>query len=191
MINFEIVLQGTGALLMHSSRLSNPLDPAAKALKRVSAKRTKTDEDHLEMARLEHAGGLYHDASFGPFIPGENIARALVDGAKLTKRGVKVTRGVFISSDVNPLSYDGPRDLEGLWEDPNFRHMASVKVGTARVMRCRPTFSNWAVQAQGVLDTEVLELDELADIATTAGQLIGLGDWRPRFGRFEAKVERV
>lgn len=191
MIDFTITLEGTGGLLMHSSRLANPLDPAAKAIKKVSGKRNKTDEDHEEMARLEHAGSMYHDLDIGPYIPGENIARALLDGGKLSKRGVKITRGVFISSDLNPLSYDGPRDVDGLWKDSRFRHMASVKVGMSRVMRCRPLFQQWAVQANGILDPSVLELEELADIATTAGQMIGLGDWRPRYGRFTATVERA
>lgn len=190
MIDFTITLTGTAPLLMHNSRLSNPLDPATKALKKVTGKRNKTDDDHEQIARLEFAGGLYLDPDVGPYIPGENIARALVDGAKLTKMGVKVTRGVFISTDVNPLAYDGPRDEQKLW-DAGWRHMASVKVGTNRTMRCRPWFPKWKVQADGVLDPSVLELDDLAAIADNAGSLIGLGDWRPRFGRFTATVERA
>lgn len=190
MINFTITLTGTAPLLMHNSRLSNPLDPATKALKKVTAKRNKTDEDHEAIARLEFAGGLYLDPDVGPYIPGENIARCLVDGAKLTKMGVKVTRGVFISTDVNPIAYKGPRDEQALW-DAGWRHMASVKVGTSRTMRCRPWFPEWKVQAEGVLDPAVLELDDLAGIADNAGSLIGLGDWRPRFGRFIAVVERA
>lgn len=190
MIEFTITFTGTAPLLMHNSRLSNPLDPATKAVKKVTGKRNKTDEDHEQVARLEFTGGLYLDPDVGPYIPGENIARCLVDGAKLTKMGVKVTRGVFIATDVNPLAYNGPRDDEGLWK-ANFRHMASVKVGTARLMRCRPWFPEWKVQAEGILDPSVLELDDLASIADNAGSLIGLGDWRPRFGRFTAVVERV
>lgn len=190
MIDFTITLTGTAPLLMHNSRLSNPLDPATKALKKVTGKRNKTDDDHEQIARLEFAGGLYLIPEVGPYIPGENIARALVDGAKLTKMGVKVTRGVFISTNENPLSYKGPRDEQALW-DAGFHHMASVKVGTARTMRCRPWFPEWTVQADGVLDPAVLELDDLAGIADNAGSLIGLGDWRPRFGRFTATVERV
>lgn len=190
MIDFTITLTGTTALLMHNSRLSNPLDPATKAVRKYTSKRKKTDEDHEMIARLEFAGGLYLDPDVGPYIPGENIARCLVDGAKLTKMGVKVTRGVFISTDVNPLSYQGPRDDEGLWKAGN-RHMASVKVGTSRMMRCRPWFPTWSVQADGMLDPSVLELDDLSTIADNAGSLIGLGDWRPRFGRFTATVERV
>jgi hypothetical protein len=190
MIDFTITLTGTAPLLMHNSRLSNPLDPATKALKKVTSKRQKTDDDHEQIARLEFAGGLYLDPDVGPFIPGENIARCLVDGAKLTKMGVKVTRGVFISTDVNPLSYKGPRAEQSLW-DQGWRHMASVKVGTSRTMRCRPWFPEWAVQAEGVLDPAVLELDDLVTIASNAGSLIGLGDWRPRFGRFTATVQQI
>lgn len=190
MIDFTITLTGTAALLMHNSRLSNPLDPATKALKKYTGKRNKTDEDHETIARLEFAGGLYFDPDAGPYIPGENIARCLVDGAKLTKMGVKVTRGVFISTDVNPLAYTGPRDEEKLWQ-AGHRHMASVKVGTSRTMRCRPYFPDWRVQADGILDPSVLELDDLATIADNAGSLIGLGDWRPRFGRFTATVEQI
>jgi len=190
MIDFTITLTGTAPLLMHNSRLSNPLDPATKALKKVTSKRQKTDDDHEQIARLEFAGGLYLDPDVGPFIPGENIARCLVDGAKLTKMGVKVTRGVFISTDVNPLSYKGPRAEQSLW-DQGWRHMASVKVGTSRTRRCRPWFPEWAVQAEGVLDPAVLELDDLVTIASNAGSLIGLGDWRPRFGRFTATVQQI
>jgi hypothetical protein len=191
MIDFTITLAGTSALLMHNSRLSNPLDPATKALKAVTGKRMKTDDDHQQIAYLEFCGGLYHDEQLGPYIPGENIARALLDGAKLTKMGTRVTRGLFIKSDVNPLvDYGGPRDVTGLWER-GFRHMASAKNGQNRIMRTRPWFPQWRVQADGVLDPSVLELADLVAIADNAGQFIGLGDWRPRFGRFTATVEQV
>lgn len=190
MIDFTITLTGTAALLMHNSRLSNPLDTATKALKKYTAKRQKTDEDHESIARLEFAGGLYFDPDVGPYIPGENIARCLVDGAKLTKMGVKVTRGVFIATDTNPLVYSGPRDEEKLWQ-AGYLLMASVKIGTSRTMRCRPHFAEWKVQANGILDPSVLELDDLKSIADNAGSLIGLGDWRPRFGRFTATVEPI
>lgn len=188
MINFKITLTGTAPLLMHNSRLANPLDPATKALKKVTAKRSKTDEDHALVARLEHGGSLYLDPDVGPYIPGGNIERCLVDSARMSKQGVKVTRGVFINTDVNPVLYRGPRDMDGLWDDESFRHMAAVKVGMARIMRCRPVFASWACEAEGILDPSVLEIDDLELIATNAGQMIGVGDWRPRFGRFTAEV---
>lgn len=191
MIEFNITITGTAPLLMHSSRLSNPLDPATKAIKKVSGKRTKTDDDHLELARLEHAGSLYFDETIGPYIPSDNIWRSLFDGAKKHKFGVKVKEGVVFQTDVNPLSYNGPRSIDGLWEDENFRHTASVKVGTARVTRTRPMFREWITEATGLLDPNVLDLEDLRMIAETAGSLIGLGDWRPRYGRYIAQIERT
>lgn len=190
-MQFRITLTGTAELLMHNARLSNPMDPAAKAMKAVTSKRIKTDGDHEELARLEHFGSLYLDPEIGPFIPGQNIERCLVDAGKVTKSGVKVTRGVFVSTNINPLAYVGPRDADGLWADENFRHIASVKVQQNRIMRCRPVFRQWRTAAEGTLDTAVLSLDELQSIADTAGAMIGIGDYRPRYGRFTAQVEKL
>lgn len=190
-MDFEIRLEGTAPLLMHSARLANPLDPAAKNLKAVTSKRVKTDEDHETVARLEHLASLYLDSDIGPYVPGENISRCLIDGARITKAGRKVERGLLISSDVNPLAYKVPRDAEGLWDDENFRHIASVKVGQVRVMRCRPIFRQWKTEARGILDTTVLSLEELKQIAAQAGMMVGLGDWRPRYGRFAAEVVKT
>lgn len=191
MARFRMSCVGTHALLMHNARLSNPLDEIAKAMKRVTSKRVKTDEDHEELARLEHSGSLYLDSEVGPHIPGQNFERCLVDAARITKAGKKIERGVFVETDVNPISYDGPRDLDGLWKDENFRHAASVKIGTNRVTRTRPQFRRWIVEAEGTYDPAIINLGELQEIATTAGLMIGLGDWRPRFGRFAAAVEQI
>lgn len=187
-MEFTITITGTHPVIMHSARLSDPLDPIAKAIKEVSSKRTKTDDDHLEMARLEFIGSLYCGDQTGPYMPGENLQRCLVDAAKINKLGVKATRGIFIATDYNALQYEGPRDILGLWADEQFRTRDSVKVGMARVMRCRPIFRNWSFTAEGILDTEQLNLADLRNIANNAGRLIGLGDWRPRFGRFTAEV---
>lgn len=191
MMKFRITLTGTAPLLMHNSRLANPLDPAAKAMKKVTGKRTKTDEDHEEIARLEHIGSLYFDTDAGPYVPADNIWRCLYDAAKKTKRGPKVKEGVFIATDINPLAYKGPRTIEGLWKDENFRHLASAKVTTQRVMRCRPIFRDWGCEADGVIDTDIIDYTELQHILETAGDRIGLGDWRPRYGRFTATVSKI
>lgn len=190
-MKFTITLEGTAPLLMHNARLSNPLDPAAKALKAATGKRTKTDEDYETVARLEFAGGLYFDKQVGPYIPADNFWRCLYDAAKKTKRGPKVKEGVFISTDVNPLVYDGPRTIDELWADENFRHLQSAKVTTQRVIRCRPKFDRWACEADGIIDPALIDFNELRDIANTAGNIIGIGDWRPRYGRFIATLTKA
>lgn len=187
-MEFTITLTGTQALLMHNARLANPLDDAAKAVKRLTGKRTKTEDDYLELARVEFAGGLYLDPDGGPYVPADNIWRCLQDAAKKVKKGVKVKEGVLITTLVNPLAYSGPREVDALWKSGNFHHFASAKVGMQRVNRCRPFFRDWKVDAEGIIDTNILELEELVQIADIAGQQIGLGDWRPKYGRFTAQV---
>lgn len=188
MNKYRITLTGTAPLLMHNSRLANPLDPVSKELKKLTSKRIKTDDDHAVLARLEFGGGLYIDKDLGPYLPGDNIWRCLYDAAKKFKKGVKVKEGLLISTDVNPLAYKGPRDLSGLWADENFRLSASVRNQQNRVMRTRPMFQFWAADCTAVADPTLIELRDVEQIAETAGQIVGIGDWRPRYGRFIAKV---
>jgi hypothetical protein len=190
-MEFRIKIEGTEGLLMHNARLSNPLDPAARELKKLTGKRSKTEEDYEAVACAEFAGGLYLDDVVGPYLPADNLFRCLWDAAKKTKSGVKIKEGLIITSLVNPLVYDGPRDPAGLWGNENFRHFASVKVGMQRVIRCRPFFQSWKTEAEGFIDTSIIELYELKQIAETAGMRIGLGDWRPKYGRFTADVEEL
>lgn len=188
-MEFTITLTGTAPLLMNNIRKADPLDPMAKKLKKVTSKRTKTDDDHVEMNQLDFFAGIYLDPDVGPYLPGENIQKCLVEGGRINKLGKNVERGLFIDTDVNPVAYTGPRDIEGLWANENFRHRSAVRIGQQRIMRCRPMFRQWKCQAHGLLDTNVLNPEDLRSIAHNAGAMVGLGDWRPRFGRFTATVE--
>lgn len=190
-MRFRITITGTAPMLMHNGRLANPLDPATQALKALTAKRKKTDDDLIDIARAEFLGGLYIDPDVGPYVPGENVERAILDAAKLTKNGMNVKRGLFIETDVNPLAYHGPRTAEGLWEDENFRLIRTVRNQQNRVSRCRPMFTDWRTSAEGTLDESVLDFRTLAAIVEQAGAYVGLGDWRPRYGRFTAELERT
>lgn len=194
-MDFRITLTGTSALIMNNSRLANPLDPATKAYKVVSGKRNKTDQDLEAVFRLGHAGSMYHDADVGPYIPADNIWKALQEGGKKHRLGQKVTEGVLILTDVNPIAYRGPRDISALWADENFRFINMRVTGTGsqrkRVPFCRPVFRQWSTEADGTLDESILDLAELQLIAETAGARVGLCDWRPRYGRFTVQVERI
>lgn len=191
MKKFSLTLTGTTPLLMHNVRLADPLDAAAKALKKISSKRKKTDDDHAELSEAEFMGGLYLDPDVGPFIPGLNIAASLLEGAKLNRLGTRMKRGLLITTEINPLVYDGPRDPVEMWNSGVFTHRAAVGVTTNRVMRTRPVFREWTTQAEGLIDESQLDFNELTQIAQNAGDFAGLGDWRPRFGRFTAKVEEA
>jgi hypothetical protein len=187
-MDITITVTGVGPLLMHNGRLADPLDPASKALKSITGKRTKTDEDHEEISRIEYLGSLYID-DVGPYLPGDNIWKSLYEAAKKSNDGPRIKEGVLITTGTNPLAYVGPRDSNGLWQDKNFVFRCTVRNKTNRVVRTRPIFQQWWTQAEGILDEASLDLADLRAIAARAGSIVGMGDWRPKFGRYQATVD--
>jgi hypothetical protein len=180
-VQFQI--EGVAPLLMHNGQLADPMNKFAKALKKVSSKKKKTDEDYEELARHEFMGGLYVNEEGHPVIPGEVLEATISSGAKNTKKG-KVAKSAIIVDGNFPVIYEGPKTAEKLFEDDNFRHVCGVKVGQARVMRTRPKFNKWAVKFTVHYLPDVLDEREIATFVEDAGRIYGLCDGRPRFGRF-------
>jgi hypothetical protein len=180
-------LKGIAPLLMHSARLADPLSSQSRLLAQITGKRKKTDADHMEAARREWFGGLYVDEAGAPCIPALVLEAAIVGGAKKEKRGPQAKAGLFVEAPAR-LDYDGPRDLDALWADERFRLRVPVKVGTARVMRTRPRFDGWAAVVVVKFLPELLNAAEVQSFLVSAGEQIGIGDWRPRFGRFTVEA---
>lgn len=127
-----------------------------------------------------------HD-EHGPVVPGANIDRMLQDAAKRTKSGTKAKMGLQASDDYFPLVYDGPRDAPGLLKESRFQFRKSIRQGNTRIMRVRPWFHGWSCDVGIEYDEKVFDAADIIGFVETAGHYIGLGDWRPRFGRFDAK----
>ncbi|MDN5849951.1 MAG: hypothetical protein L0H63_10000 [Nitrococcus sp.] len=184
MHTLKVRLTGARPLLLHSDRFANPLDPLTKAHKALTGKRKKTDDDHEAIAKSEWRGALYFSDELGPYIPGVNIESALIEGGKLSKLGRQLKRSVEIMNDRCRLEYDGPRTVEGLWQR-GFYDARSVKVSSARLIRYRPLFESWACECEIAFDPESVDHAAVLRSLTDAGQYCGIGDYRPRFGRFD------
>jgi hypothetical protein len=184
MQKLEFRIRGVSPLLHHSARLANPRDPIVKAMKKVSSKRSKTDDDHDELSRLEFMGGIYVNSEGRVIIPGECIEAALLAAAKKQKLGPKAKSGIFVSDD-NLLIYKGPQTAEELFKDPEFVDIRCVRVTTSRIMRTRPIFKRWECCFTVTFDNSQLDDYQIREFVETAGSIIGLCDFRPRFGRFE------
>jgi len=182
-----ISITGKAPLLMHSDRYANPLDPLTKAHKELTGKRKKTDEDQIAIARSEFIGGCYWNARSGFHIPAQNLDACLITAAKLQKLGVKFKQGVQVLEDELSLIGYEKATPDQLWEDPDKRDARGVKVGTAKVIRYRPIFRSWKLNATVVINEDVVNVSEVQKAIIDAGALIGLGDYRPRFGRFNVE----
>jgi hypothetical protein len=194
MESLTLEFEGDADLLMHNNRTVNPFDPITQMMKAYTSKKKKTEDDIKSIMRLEWEAGLYHDTEVGPYIPAVNVEICLRDAAKINRQGVNITRGVVVTSDKLPLEYDGPRGTgsAGIHElyEANLKDYRVVGNQKNSIMRCRPKFpAGWKVTVPISFEQSVINRDDLLDIAERAGMLIGLGDYRPRFGRFT--VEEV
>lgn len=188
----QICCEGVSPLLCHNGQTADPRNAYSKAIKAISGKRKKTDSDYDEMARLEWLAGLYRiDGDL--VIPDYVIESAIIAGAKKSKRGPQAKCGLFFTEHAS-LRFEGKpgtitdETLAEMFASGNFTHTIGVKVGMAKVMRTRPMFRHWSINVIAQYDPDVLNLRDVEEVVIDAGKLVGIGDWRPKHGRFEAEV---
>lgn len=180
-LRFQIM--GAAPFLAHNGQLADPLNRYSRLLAEISAKRAKTPADHEEMARREWYGGLYVGADGTPCVPAEMLEAVIIAGAKKHKRGPQAKAGIIVPEAAR-LDYDGPRHPDALWADQRFRLRVGVKVGQGRLMRTRPRFDGWSARFAVRFLADMIDARYVHAALVVAGEQIGIGDWRPRFGRF-------
>jgi hypothetical protein len=162
-------------------------------MKAVSGKRKKTDADYDEMSRLEWFASLYRSED-DLLIPDHVIESLMIAGAKKQKRGTDAKCGLYFTQHAT-LDFQGKPavisddTLAEMFESGDFTHRVRVKVGMARVMRTRAIFRRWICVVRFQYDPDVLNRRDVEGIATAAGRFVGMGDWRPKHGRFEVDFD--
>jgi len=169
---------------MHDSQGINPLHPLIKELKKLTVKgKKKTDDDNIQIARIEWELGLYLDKDGKPMVPAVNVEACIRDAAKEEKQGRTVTAGLKVSPDDIPLIYPGPTTKNGLWE-AGFSDFRSARIKGSRVNRCRPRFNSWELKFTIEYSEKDFDDEAIRRFLEIAGERKGLGDYRPRYGKF-------
>ena len=185
----NIKITGTRPFLSHADTLSAPLNPLTKYHKSLSSKRKKTDEDYALLAESQLVTSCYYDEQLGFVMNGEMIEACIKSGAKLNKLGKVIDRAIMLTDVVFPMTIKNcPANPQELAKNQDFIYAKSVKIGTARVMSYRPIFRDWSVEFGLMFDEEQITKEELLMVLENAGNLCGVGDWRPRFGRFSVEI---
>jgi hypothetical protein len=193
----ETVWTGETSLMVHRGGLANPLDLWARKIKKLSSKRKKTDEDYIDLARAEFEGSFYWDEKHGPVMLTNNILSTLINGAKKSKMGREAGLAIFVEgtketgdAGIVRIDYSGPRTVEELWNNGQGKYVSSelVNVNRARVVRTRPIFPEWSLRFLVKFDPMVLNGDAVVKAQDDAGFYVGLGEWRPRYGRFSVRI---
>jgi len=174
MYQIDVTIEGVPpGLLMHRfpevtmAGLVNPVKPSGKV------KQTAEDEAEFAAYRLEN-GDLCQ--------PAEHIYTALTKASgdfQVQGRGKKTYRDV-----VKGLVVIEPELISH--KQTAYRIDARpARIQRARIMRHRPHLATWQLAFKmTVLDSDLMPLEVLNAILVKAGQAVGIGDYRPRFGRF-------
>jgi len=173
----------TPGMLQHNVRLANPRDEFTKQIKLITSKRTKTEQDLDELVRLEWYGSLYINSGGRIIVPSLWIERCFVSAARKIKKGRDYEAALMCTEDPL-LQYDGPEDIDALWESGKFIDVRTVVVSRSRVMRARVHFPDWRLTFTIGFLGDVLNRQNIIETLELAGSMIGLSTYRPRFGRF-------
>ena len=187
----QVELTGVTGLVMHNSRLADPLDPVTRELKALTGKTKKTEAEERELAEVEWRGSLYWDSDLGAYIPNANLIRSFYDAATAWKLGEAVYRSLNPLMEPGvPLQHEGPKTIAGLFAKSEYVWRTTVKLnGRTRVARTRPIFRRWSLVVAFEMDENELSIKNLTRIVERTGRLVGLGDARKiGYGRFTATV---
>jgi hypothetical protein len=188
---------GIRPLVMHSAAMIDPDNPNVRLLnqmQRALKKLKKEDEEGREeqrrkIERVEWEASLYFDGE-RLFVPGDNIMRCIQEGARKSKAGKQAESGLLpVDDSVIHTTVKGKINLDSLFQDKAFSLRQAVRIPPrtgSRIMKVRPMVpTGWSITFDVEYDEKVLATEALKEAMKDAGTLIGLGDWRPKFGRFE------
>ena len=145
--------------------------------------RTPAQQEQIDF--LQWHGGLYLNKKEEIIIPAENLEATLIRGAMKQKRGPDAKSGILCQDAIleHPLKGKG---LAEMYEssDPDYKFVRGVVVNRGRVFTTRPCIPDWRATVCVQFEDEIVSKDELRKWLVEAGANIGIGDWRPKFGRF-------
>jgi hypothetical protein len=169
----ELTIRGEADLLFHRWNCE-AVEAKAKAAKGSAAKKTDNIESYV-----------YRNDQGEICLPGEYLRQAVIAAAKFRqdprsprKSAQDLVKAAVVS--LTPLASLGVTE----WD---YEHRCRVQVQRNGVTRVRPALrAGW--QASFVLMVnlpEYVSQEMLLGLLTDAGRLIGVGDFRPTYGRFQ------
>jgi len=189
MKNLTVELISNGPLLIKSDRLANPMAEITKAHKKLTGdtRLKATEEGQLMIAKSEYLASFYDDED-GIRLPGINIWKSLVMGARKYKKGQTIEGGVIVLDPMVEFEYDGPRNHIKLWENKKFVDGRTVVIARKRVMCHRPLLTEWKIKVNIVYDPSIIDQENLMMYWTMAGMMCRIGDYRTLFGRYTVEL---
>jgi hypothetical protein len=183
MYNVKVRIEGTAPLMQHRFPI-----PDLANLSKGGKKNTGVTDFSQEWREY-----LYVNKDGDIFQPAIHIETAMVKAAanfKIQgKRGKTFKDLVSANVFIDPLEISHgikiPEELDADADKILYLDIRPVVIQRARVIRLRPTFKpGWKLDFTINVIDDQMPFEVLNDILVLAGKTVGIGDFRPRFGRF-------
>lgn len=168
----RVTIRGSAAILFH--RWSNE----AVAEKAAAAKGSKAKKsDNLESY-------IYRCDNGNLGLPGEYVRQAIIGAARFRQDPRSPRKSAMDLFKAGVVSLTELADLDVA--EPDYIDRRRVLIQRSAITRERPALKEgWTATVElMVLLPEYIDRTTLIDVLTNAGRLIGVGDFRPTYGRF-------
>lgn len=176
----EVKITGVAPFLFHRWSC-DAVAEKSKAAKNSKAKKSDNVESYV-----------YRNDDGELAIPGEYLRQSILTAAKFRQDPRSPRKSAF---DLYKAGVVAITDLASLGtKEWGYLDRRRVVIQRNAVTRERPAMrAGWSVVIQlQVLTPEYIAEADLSDVLTNAGRLVGVGDFRPTFGRFSvAKFQRL
>lgn len=181
------MVEGTQPLMLNNNQVVNPFNKYTKMLKPLTAKKKKTEEDMIEIYRIQFESSLYMKDNVY-IIPLDHFWKSVCSAAKEQRLGKKFEQSFQIFEDC---VLDFPE--KGMSPDELYKEGSHVDIrvgvigGRSSVPVCRAIFSEWKTQIECFYDETQLDKSDILRSFEVAGKRYGVGTYRKRFGKFVVK----
>ncbi len=184
MYTVSTIIEGVSPLLQHRFPMPD-LDNLSKG-----AKKSTGSIDYTQ----EWKEYFYADSEERIFQPASHLEGALIKAAvnfKIQGKRGKTYKDLFKAAvfvEPDRIYHNGftvPDELDGDADKDIYLDVRPVVVNRARVVRLRPAFKpGWKLEFELLCNDDEIHHNLLQDVLDHAGKTVGIGDYRPRFGRF-------
>lgn len=152
-------------------------DVASKAAAKKGSKEKKSDNVESFVHRDE-------DGHIG--IPGEYLRMAMVYAAKFKQDPRSPRKSAFDLFKAGIIPLTGIAKINGGTKNWDFIDQRRVVIQRSSITRMRPAFlKGWNAEIDILINTpEYIDFELFSEVLSMAGRLIGVGDFRPTYGRF-------
>src|SRR3990167_5637012 len=167
-----VAVEGAADFLFHRWN-AEAVEQKSKAAKNSTAKKTDDIESYV-----------YRDDAGELCIPGEYLRQAIIHAAKFRQDPRSPRKSAMDLFKAGVVSLTALASLgKAKWDYEDKRRVVIQRNGVNRV---RPAMKvGWRAEFQlMVMLPEYISRDDLHQVISNAGRLIGLGDFRPTYGRF-------